>query len=83
VKTTVPKIPAIAKTWKPKTMSKGLGNDVTHMLKKFFLYRNMFGNMSGAPNTDPMGNMRSSPEKPQENIGDVMAMASARRMGIL
>jgi hypothetical protein len=73
-----------------KSMPKGLGNDPVHMMKRFFLYRNVFGNAGGQPELGPMGSMpktgsllgSDSKTKPS-NIGDILALASARRMGIL
>lgn len=73
----IPKIPRIAKTWNTSGPHMSGGKDTIGMMKRFFMYRNMFGNGFGNLPGAPM-NQRSN-----DNIGDVQTMAAARRMGIM
>ncbi len=69
--------------------SAGLGNDPIKLMKRFFLYRNMFGNEGGAPELDPMGNpggkmpLAGNPMRPGAGVGNINALSSGRRMGLI
>jgi hypothetical protein len=68
----------------------GLGNDPLKLMKRFFLYKNMFGEggekisglgPGGIPK--PAGSLNSGPSKLGGSPGNVQALASARRLGII
>lgn len=60
------------------------------LAKRFFLYRNIFGDMGGAPKMD-MGGLPKQKLEPglsphplgQSGIGGLSGLASAKRMGLL
>jgi hypothetical protein len=64
---------------------RGLGKDVISLLKRFFLYKNIFGDI---PGIEGMTNMGPEMEKSGKNVrksspGNIQGIAGMRRMGMI
>jgi hypothetical protein len=69
----------------------GLGSDPIRLMKRFFLYKNMFGEGGGKiPGLNEMGQpmkmgslVGGAPKKIGGSPGDIQGLAAARRLGII